>query len=748
MKGENKNLTITYHVICAVLLLASLCYSILGRQAVVQRTWQAIKDFGASCAYYGFGWLDAIGAIEGNPINTGVQLIPANMETLLPVTLEEGKRFLETFAKLLVSKNNIASYLGKVGDVIGIISVTLTFCLLPFLILFFVVYLFYKDVDNEHGKLSKGTKIWFKIEDVTIIPAIYFLKRFIKFFTVKGKRILYIVGFCVIWGFNLNLFTIVFEGFAWILWFSWAANLGNLLVQIAKFAVDISVVFTTLPTWMLVIGGFVLFDLYRRNEGIERLKSDEEDNKEFLKDHPGNLIATGKPRVGKTKTITDMALSQNVIFREIAKGKSEDRKMEFPFFPWQVLEQTIIQMRKCMPDFGLETLRGFIAEMQEVFERKSEMTKEERRKYLAHFRARGYIGHDFIFNYDYKRHGLIYNNNLTYVSLWQTVRYFAEEFAIYTSPTPLIIGNYPIRTSIRWKTFGNSPIMKADFFKIKPYELLQATSWNHIVPHDALRLGVKEDPNGEYNNAFDSGCLVLSEIGKELGNQITNRGKNKDKDSATSNANNDLWTANAKIMSHGLTVDYECYFRIFGDEQRAMSVLADFRELGSEMRILKKHAETIKMPFFAFEELAFILAKGWMKKIFEFFDSRHGSMTLIYYFILRLYQLIFNHYTRIRNQFGSYRVDLKIKDESQGEDDKDSRKCRYMISRKKTCADIYNTTFFNPIYREKFKKSKVGGREKIPQFTGLDVTIPQMKFQRSHFNKDLFERFDLDDMDM
>ena len=130
-----------------------------------------------------------------------------------------------------------------------------------------------------------------------------------------------------------------------------------------------------------------------------------------------------------------------------------------------------------------------------------------------------------------------------------------------------------------------------------------------------------------------------------------------------------------------------------------------------------------------------------MKSVFEFFDSRHGKMTLAFYFILRIYQVIFNHYIRTRNQFGSYRVDLKIKDESQGEDDKDSRKCKYMISRKKTCADIYNTAFLGPIYREKFKRSKVGGRENVPQFTGLDVTIPQMKFMQSHFYVDIFDKF-------
>ena len=596
--SKKQVLTITYHVLSVLLIVASLCFAIFACPAVARRVWQSIKDFGLSCAYYGVGWAKTVKLVDDNTINATVQYIPAGMETLFPLTLQDVKTFFITFCDLLFSKSNLNAYWVFIGEILKDLFIIILVCSLPLVIMILLIWAFYAGVDTEHGKLSTGMKVWQKVEDVAIFPVVFFVKNFVVFFKEDRRRLLYIVAFCALWAFNLNLITIIFEFLAWMLWFPWARDVANLLVQIAKLAVDASVIFTTLPTWVLVIGGFILFHVYRRSVGFERLEDDEEKNKQFLRDHPGNLIATGKPRVGKTKTITDMALSQNVLFREIAKEKSEERRMEFPFFPWTVLEQTIIKMRSFRSDFGLETIRGFFKELRETFERRSSMTKEERYKWLVHFQAHGYTGKDFIFGYDFKRYGMTYNDNLAFVPLWRSIEFYAEEFAIYTSPTPLIIGNYPIRTSIRWKTYGNTPIMKANFFKIKPYELLESTSWNHIVPQDALRLGVKMDPNGPYNNSFDSGCLVLSELGKELGNQITNRGKNKDRDSANCNVNNDLWTANAKIMSHGLTVDFECYFRILGDEQRGMSILADFRELGSEMRILKKHAEKIKMPFF------------------------------------------------------------------------------------------------------------------------------------------------------
>ena len=277
------------------------------------------------------------------------------------------------------------------------------------------------------------------------------------------------------------------------------------------------------------------------------------------------------------------------------------------------------------------------------------------------------------------------------------------------------------------------------------------SQYGHIVNHDALRLGVKKNPKGKYNDAYDIGVLTLSELGKELGNQNTNRGQ--DKKSGECNPNNDLWTTNAKMISHGTTIDFETYFRILGDEQRAMSILADFRELGSEMKIQRKNRkDKIKMPFFARGELTYILAEGIMDKLFLFFKSRHGLTTLLYYLILRVYSVIFNRYWRIFNTYASYDVELDMKDWANGEEGKGTgRKGRkknlietYHISRKKICSDVYNTIFWGTVYREKFKRSKVGGLHQTPQFTSLNVTTSQMLYQESHFNEKVFEYFGIE----
>lgn len=752
MKKE-KACKISYHTISVVIIVLSLIFTLFCAQNVTRRTLQAGEDFGRSFAYY---FVVLVGVDNLVSVDCTVGMIPEGMETLLPLSIEELKLVVRLWWDLFTSWHNLSDFFGTVGNIFSGIMTTLMIIILPLSIALLIAWIIYSDTDTDIGKKSKPLLVWGKFEDKILHPIIKYVKGYGGFLFSKEKRkktseetrkkaFLYFIGFFAIWCWNLNLFTIVLEAIAYFLWACWwPARLGNIFVQLAKLAVDLSVIFQTLPTVLLIILGYLLFNFIRRRIGFKRLDKDEKKNEKFLEDNPGNLLATGRPRVGKTMAITDMGLTENVRFRKIAQNASWNHRLEFPFFPWRVLEKTIEEMRK-LPFFKLQTIRDFFAELQEAFEKSESYSEKERENKLGRFEVFGYASKDFIFGYDHKRYGLEYDNNLKMVSIWESIELYAEEYAIYTSPTPFIISNYPIRTAIKWKTYGNYPLMKANFFKIKPSELVEMTEWSHIVNHDALRLGVKMNPHGKYNDNYDCGCIVLSELGKELGNQITNRGKQNQADSKECTPNNDLWTMNAKMVSHGLTIDFNCYARILADEQRAMSVLADFREIGSEMRIVKKHREKIKMPFFAFGELAYALADKYLKKALQYFANRHGKITLGEYFVTRLYKWIFDKYNRIKNQFGSYQIDVKIKDNSTGENDEESTSGKYYVARKKTCADVYDTGFFGIFYREKFKRSTVGGTEKAPQYTGLQPTIPQMQFTASRMNRDVLRYFDVED---
>lgn len=726
------------HAVSIALLVVSLAFSLFRFSPVALRVWQAVKDFALSFAQLVLSYAK-LETLVPSTVNT----IPSGMENVLPITLDEFKLFLNNYWQAFKSGDNVKAYFfylasGSLGVLFAISSLVL-----PLLILALVVWLSYRKVDTEHGKNTTPLRVWFKIEGVAFYPVKRALSAYFRFLLDEEakKRRRYIIAFALVWAWNLNFLTIALEAVAFIMYLSVHFDYLNVFVQVAKLAADLSVSTSFLPPWAWVIIGYIVFNAIRRKIGFDRLDADEEKNEEFLEEHPGNLIATGPPRVGKTQAITDMTLSQNVIFRKKAKEKSRERMMEFPFFSWSILEQSVLEMRRRIPTFDLTYIREWIATMASHFKGRAIYKPEENEFVLRLSKALGYKGDDFIFNYNYKRYGLTYDNNLTEVDLFHCIELYAEEFYIYTSPTPLIIGNYPMRTNIRWKDYGNFPLMKVNFFKEKARDVKKKSQWSHIMPQDSFRLGKQKNPWGAYNNSFDLGCLTMSELGKELGNQITNRGEKKKADADGCNPNNDLWTMNAKMFSHATTIDYYTYFRILADEQRAMSILADFRELGSEMKIESKKAPVIKMPCFAFEELLYVTAKELMSSVFDFFKSRHGKNTLFFYFALRGYSLIHNHYVRVFNQFSSYQINLKIADTSKDEKVKEGKTCKYYISRKKSQSDVYNTAFFGTFYRERFKRSETGGINQIPQFTGLEKTIPQMLFEESHFNGTVFESF-------
>lgn len=147
------------------------------------------------------------------------------------------------------------------------------------------------------------------------------------------------------------------------------------------------------------------------------------------------------------------------------------------------------------------------------------------------------------------------------------------------------------------------------------------------------------------------------------------------------------------------------------------------------------------MPFFAYEELLYVLSSAVMKKLLLFFKVYHGKETLLAYLAKQIYGIIYRHYIRVYNTFSSYQVEFVLKNNSKGEEKKDGQTFLYNLSRKKICANVYDTGFFGTFYRAKFKRSKVGGLSQTPMFDSLTPTIAQMKFMKSHFNEEIFKHF-------
>ena len=725
-----------YHVISATLLLASVCllFSVFWPSTV--RVVQMLCDVITSCIFYAKGYAE-----KQDTVNATVRKLAPGMKALLPMTGGEFKVLLKVYGKTLIAKDNTVAYFRLLGDMLYNVFYVCLFLMIPVIWLVLCARLIYGDIDTAHGEETRPLRAWLWIEDHMIIPTYRFCKEFFAF--VKEHK-WYRRAFFWLWLWNLNVLTMIGEGIAYLIYLPFAGEFSSFFVQLALLAIDATVMLKTLPWFVWVIIAFKIFDRWRRNKGYERLEEREEENQDFLREHPENILATGEPRSGKTQGITDMTISQDIIFRKVAKEKSFQRKNQFPHFPWVNLEQTIISMRKNIPTFNLAYMRDFLETL--YWSWKGRVILDSKRRYVTwiRFRNAGYTGafNEAPFGYDEKRYPVEYDDNLRITKLQESVQLYAEEFYIYTAPTPLSVGNYPIRFSYFWEDYGNMPLLNVDLFRRSPREIMAASQWNHRFYYDMARLGRKKDPNNPYINNFELGSETIAEIGKERGNQNSRTGIKKSADEC--NASNDLFEMDAKLRSHGTTIDYFTYFRIFADEQRAMELLASLREIGSKVNFSKKNKkEKNLLPGFAIEEGLFRVVTTLVKKIYDFMDLRHGKQTLLMHLVKRLYAPIFNHRMRIYNTYSSYDVELTIENLAADDAEKEKRSAKYTyhISTKKVRSDVYDTGYFGVFYREKFKQSKMGGINQIPQWTGRTPEPWEFQAIGSHNFDEVFKHY-------
>lgn len=738
--GKERLKQTAYLVISCIFAVGAVLLAIFYFRPVATRTWQAVKDFGVSCAYYGVNYVQAFGFATSVDITPTVTQFPSDMTSVLPLNWGEAQSFLQLYGKALLSWDYILGYVTMLFDTLYFFVWWATLFMAPCVLIGVLIFLSYRQVDNDHGQKSIPLKVWFKIEDIFWYPPKRFILGYIQWINGSGKFVKWVL--IAIWLYNLNVFTILLETLAYLLYFSFSFDIGNIFVQIGKLAVDATVALTFIPKIAWIILFIRIFHKHRTEKGFERLENNETENQQFLIDHPENIMATGEPRVGKTQLITVMTLEQDVIFRQKAKSKSFQRKMQFPHFPWAMLEQTIHNMQENVEGYSLNTVRTMVAVLKCSHNMRYVMSQRFKVTCFAALRKIGYVGDsDFIFGYDVARFPVIYNNKLKIVDIWESVLMYAEEYYIHTCPTPLSVGNYPIRFDLQFIDYGNTRIFSVDPFRSDPADRAEYSQFNHKYYFDMSRLGKKKRPDCPYNNNFEVGSATIAEIGKERGNQISNKGNEV---KGACNQANDGFEMDAKMHPHGATIDYECYFRIFSDEQRAMDLLAALREIGSELKVSNKSKDKIALPYFHFETLLYETATYFVKKFDDFMKLHHGKQTLLYYAVMRVYSVIYNHYTRIYNQFGYYDVDIKLINMAQGQTISESDAHRYHVMFMLGRADRYDTGYFGVFYDEKLKKSKTGGINQIPQWSSLRPTMDDLRDLGSHHYDKVFEQFEID----
>lgn len=711
---------IIMHGVTLLFIVASLAVAVFYfGDKIFSRYGQAFEDFVRSFCYY-FVFL-----VTGRKdvIAQTIQIFPAEMETLLPLSFEEFKRLAELYVQLFFTKEVFLAWLDKTLQIIGDVAYYLSLFALPIVTWIIVMIVVYNSTDKDHNKDSGPLRCWKRFRDKFIKPCANAVKGYFRF--LKSRK-LYVLAFVLIWGYALNLLTIVVEAAAFVFYLGPAIRELNIWIQIAKLLIDFSVVWFFFPGIVWAAVGYILLDKWRRRLGRKREEEVLEDFEAFIERHPGALFITGKQRSKKTTLLTMFKLMYERIFRARAKKKLFYWKARFPFFPWINVEKFLTKARKDHKIYMLFHCRRFVQLLKDAYYSTGNV---KWRKARTIRRLYGYRFKNLLFDFDVVEGKLAYDNALENVDIFHAIETYMQLFFIYSQRTPLDYSNYAIREDFTFKDYGNFPVFDGDLLKKTTKESYKATQYSYIIDYDAFRPGVKFDPSNPNKDAVEYGIRTMEEYAKERGNKDTRQRAAKGEEDVVATQNNDGYELDNKVRGQVALVDYDDYFVSLFDDQRAGSLGADNKDLATNGYIKGAAEKVFLLPFFEVETVLFALASKIYFSIYEALHSKKGSNTLLQYFLDKLFSPFFGWVERTQKAFTGWKVKLHMSD---GGDEEDLGFEELIVLEIAAYRGRYASDSCKGFYEFRFARSKRGMQD-FEQYQTQRVSAGQRQRQKSYF---------------
>ncbi len=704
------------HIICIAITLAFLCVSVFVFPNALGRLIESGRDFGLSVAYY---FCELFGIENGiTPTVNDYPKFPFfpsyggdSPVTSLPDNVQAFKNNWGIYWQLWTNKENFFGYLDFVGNLLftlcKVIIIALPFVLV--MVLLFKRYL--KTENNDYNKDSKPLRVFKTVTKYTVRPVISWVKGLISF--IHEHRAYYII-WAVIWAYNFNLITVLIEFFAFYFYFVISFDLSTVYRQVYKLFLDLSVPFTFIPLFAWIIVAVIVLEVVSRRIAYNRLYHRERRNRGFINERGVVTFVVGVMGAGKTMQITDMALSTEVQFRDTAFEIILETDMKFPYFPWINFENALKQAIERHNVYDLPSCRLWVRNACRAF------ANAQRR--------------ENIFNYDYERYGLTYDDKLKLTDIWQALEDYACAYFIYTVQSSLLLSNYSIRSDMLFADLGNFPLWNGDFFK-RDSRLMDSYSRHaHILDFDMLRLGRKMLEDNPNRNAFGFGVYIISEIDKERKN--TPELKEVKASADECNQKNDLFNVLLKMSRHACVVANRVFIKIFADLQRPTSLGADARELGEIVEIKSKGEKTLALPFFAPFHV-FNLLFGWLYGKFQDFYVQYRfnrADNTLFLYCLKSVTAVLNHYCeRTMNVFGSQRLTLEVED---GAREGEVKECKYFRQSKKIYSKRYSTDCLSGIFETRAAVNSIG-LDDMKEYADIMATSDELGLQNSHFQTEI-----------
>ena len=692
------------HIICGAVTVGIICLT-FAFPCAFGRFFEGARDLGVSFAYYFLNIFD----IPNDIVPTVTELSRYKATVFLPVKWEVFIAKFGEFTKLLADKDNLSDFVTETVNSLSAFARFFIVAVVPLILTGIIVFRVYiSRQNNDYDEDSRPLKVFKKITAKFFIPI---KTRAVELFAFAREKKYFVVWACICL-FYFNVFTIALEFLAYYLYFSVSFDFVKIYLQVYKLAVDLAAPVTFIPVWAWAIAAYLIVCRVRKDIAVKRLYRFERRNRGFINERPIVYMVCGTMGKKKTTAVTDMALSQEMIFRNVAFEKLLENDLKFPFFPWINIENEIKRAMEYHEIYTLATCRNFVA------------------KKKARWQKAG--GCQRIFGYDYLRYGTVCDDKLKLTDVWEVVENYAQLYFIYVLQSSLILSNYSVRTDCTLSGVGNFPLWDDDFIS-RDNRLIRALSrHSHILDMDSLRLGRKVVEGNALSDSFEFGVVLMTEIGKERGNNLELIEKKK-KDDAT-NQKNDLFNYWLKMVRHSATVDNYPFVKVITDEQRPASWGADARELCDIVTIVDSGDKKLAMPMFVVTEMLYEFFAGRFENLYQRYRFNRGDNTLTMYVIKKLFSLLHNYYTNKYNLYG-YSV-LKLKVEAGTQDGKKATR-RYYLANKKIYGKRFSTDCFSDFFMKKSIRSKYGIAD-IPEYATEKATFEELFAQNSYFIRDLY----------
>lgn len=663
------------------------------------RFWETLCDFGRSVAFY----FCELFSIDNGITPTVNDFSGITQPTItLPSDLSGFKADTVNYFSLLIDRQNFNGWLGHISGAMTEFSKVLVLALPCAVILILLIKWLYKRGNNKHNKDTVPLRTFKFIAKHTYQP----LKRLVKGYAAFICEYRWIwICWVILWVFHFNLASIVTAFFAYYFYFAISFEFGTVYTQVCKLFIDVQTPFRYFPWWGLLFLIYPLFNRWRVKIALNRLRQYEARNCGFINELPIVSMTCGSMGKKKTTMITDMALSQEVMFRQKALDIIQSNDLKFPFFPWICFEK---ELRACMENdtvYNLATVKQWVKNKREQF--KNTHT---------------------IYNYDCERYGLRYDDALKIDGLFDVLEVYAQAYFIYVITSSLIVSNYSIRTDNRLLDDGNFPVWLTDFFQ----KTCRRSRHAKVLDFDILRLGKKVIENNPNAGSFEFGVVVISEVGKERSNNLELKEVKKGKDEA--NQKNDLFNSWLKMCRHSATVNNFPFIKVFTDEQRPESWGADARDLCDIIRIVNSSEQKLALPFYTIEDMIAEWAFNRFVKLYYDFRFRRGDNTLLVHILKSVTAASWHRNVKVYNRYGY--CTLKIEKERGTMDGKVDKK-KYYIMNLKAYRKRFATDCFSDYFCDLAKQTKIGLAD-YREYVTERADVDELKAQNSYFINALY----------